>query len=172
MISDSLLSRLVELRRALHRYPELSGNEHQTAAAVCGFLDRLGIRYRTQVAGTGVVADIPGPSGVPCVVLRADMDALPIQEETALDFSSEHPGVMHACGHDGHTAMVLGAAALLADERTLSAPVRLIFQPSEEKGTGALAMIEAGALDGAGMIFGGHLDRHTRRAWWWSVTAR
>jgi hippurate hydrolase len=160
MISDSLLSRLVELRRALHRYPELSGNEHQTAAAVCGFLDRLGIRYRTQVAGTGVVADIPGPSGVPCVVLRADMDALPIQEETALDFSSEHPGVMHACGHDGHTAMVLGAAALLADERTLSAPVRLIFQPSEEKGTGALAMIEAGALDGAGMIFGGHLDRH------------
>jgi hippurate hydrolase len=151
---------MVDLRRALHRYPELSGSETKTAAAVCAFLDNLGIRYRSQVAGTGVVAEIEGPKGVPSVVLRADMDALPIQEETGLEFTSAFPGVMHACGHDGHTAMVLGAAALLAGEPNLPAPVRLLFQPSEEKGTGALAMIEAGALDGAGMIFGGHLDRH------------
>jgi amidohydrolase len=159
-IGDALFARLVELRRALHRHPELSGNETRTAAAVCAFLDDLGIRYRAQVAGSGVIAEIPGPAGVPCVVLRADMDALPIQEETGLDFASAQPGVMHACGHDGHTAMVLGAAALLAKDQALPAPVRLLFQPSEEKGTGALAMIDAGALDGAGMIFGGHLDRH------------
>jgi amidohydrolase len=159
-IGDALFNRLVELRRALHRHPELSGLETKTAAAVCAFLDDLGIRYRAQVGGSGVIAEIPGPGGVPCVVLRADMDALPIQEETGLDFASAHPGVMHACGHDGHTAMVLGAAALLAKESALPAPVRLVFQPSEEKGTGALAMIDAGALDGAGMIFGGHLDRH------------
>jgi hippurate hydrolase len=159
-LSDALFARIVDLRRALHRYPELSGNESKTAAAVCAFLDSLGIRYRTQVAGTGVVAEMSGPKDVPCVVLRADMDALPIQEETGLDFTSAYPGVMHACGHDGHTAMLLGAAALLAGEPNLPAPVRLLFQPSEEKGTGALAMIEAGALDGAGMIFGGHLDRH------------
>jgi len=159
-ISDALFARLVELRRTLHRHPELSGHETKTAAAVCAFLDDLGIRYRAQVAGSGVVAEIPGASSVPCVVLRADMDALPIQEETGLDFASAKPGVMHACGHDGHTAMVLGSAALLAKEKALPAPVRLVFQPSEEKGTGALAMIEAGALDGAGMIFGGHLDRH------------
>jgi amidohydrolase len=159
-VDDTLFARLVELRRALHRHPELSGNETKTATAVCAFLDDLGIRYRAQVAGQGVIAEIPGPGGVPCVVLRADMDALPIQEETGLDFASAQPGVMHACGHDGHTAMVLGAAALLAKETELPAPVRLVFQPSEEKGTGALAMIDAGALDGAGMIFGGHLDRH------------
>lgn len=112
------------------------------------------------MAKTGVLADIPGPSHVPFVVLRADMDALPIQEETGLDFSSTHPGVMHACGHDGHTSMILGAARLLSEEASLQASVRLVFQPAEEQGTGALAMIDQGVLDKAGMIFGGHLDRH------------
>jgi hippurate hydrolase len=112
------------------------------------------------VAGTGLVADLPGPEDVPVVALRADTDALPIQEETGLPFASQVPGVMHACGHDGHTSMLLGAAALLAKEDSLPAPVRLIFQPAEETADGAKAMIEADILDGVGLIFGGHLDRH------------
>lgn len=161
-IAPALYDRLVELRRELHRYPELSGQEVQTSTVISRFLQDLGIHPRTNIAGHGVVADIPGYSGVPCVVLRADMDALPIQEETGLEFASVHSGVMHACGHDGHTTMLLGAAALLTQEEDLPAPVRLIFQPAEEKGTGAIAMIKEGVLDGAGLIFGGHLDRHYR----------
>ncbi|MBL8074109.1 MAG: amidohydrolase [Nitrospira sp.] len=161
-IAPELYERLVALRRELHRYPELSGQEARTATVISRFLQNLGIHHRTNIAGHGVVADIPGDSRVPCVVLRADTDALPIQEETGLEFASVHKGVMHACGHDGHTTMLLGAAALLAQEKNLSAPVRLIFQPAEEKGTGAVAMIKEGVLDGAGLIFGGHLDRHYR----------
>lgn len=161
-IAPELYERLVALRRELHRYPELSGQEARTATVISRFLQNLGIHHRTNIAGHGVVADIPGDSRVPCVALRADTDALPIQEETGLEFASVHKGVMHACGHDGHTTMLLGAAALLAQEKNLSAPVRLIFQPAEEKGTGAVAMIKEGVLDGAGLIFGGHLDRHYR----------
>jgi len=160
LIPEQLYHRLIQLRRVLHEYPELSGQEANTAAVICKFLDGFAVKYRAQVAGHGVVAEIPGRAGVPCVVLRADTDALPIQEDTGLEFASVHDGVMHACGHDGHTTMLLGAAALLSEEKDLPAPVRLIFQPAEEKGTGALAMIGAGVLDGAGMIFGGHLDRH------------
>lgn len=160
LIRQDLYDRIVSVRRKLHQYPELSGQETRTAAVIAEFLRGIGIQCRTNVAGTGVIADIPGMAEVPCVVLRADTDALPIQEETGLEFASAHDGVMHACGHDGHTAMLLGAAALLSSEGDLPAPVRLIFQPAEEKGTGAQAMIQAGALEGAGMIFGGHLDRH------------
>ena len=160
LIRQDVYDRIVSVRRWLHRYPELSGRETNTAAVIADFLQGIGVPYRVSVAGTGVVADIPGTAGVPCVVLRADTDALPIHEETGLEFASEHAGVMHACGHDGHTAMLLGAAALLSEEKDLPAPVRLIFQPAEEKGTGAQAMIQAGALEGAGLIFGGHLDRH------------
>ena len=160
LIRQDVYDRIVSVRRWLHRYPELSGRESNTAAVIADFLQGLGVSYRANVAGTGVVADIPGTAGVPCVVLRADIDALPIHEETGLEFASVHAGVMHACGHDGHTAMLLVAAALLAEEDNLPAPVRLIFQPEEEKGTGARAMIQAGALAGAGLIFGGHLDRH------------
>ena len=127
---------------------------------MAGALDEIGIPYRGGVAGHGIVAELPGPSGVPPIALRADMDALPIQEETGLPFASERAGVMHACGHDGHTAMLLGAAALLAREPDLPSPVRFIFQPSEEVGSGARGMIAAGALDGAGLVFGGHVDRH------------
>jgi len=160
MVPQDLYDQLVVLRRELHRYPELSWQEARTAGVIGKFLHSLQIQYRTNVAGHGVVADIPGPREVPYVVLRADTDALPIQEETGLEFASVHDGVMHACGHDGHTTMLLGAAALLSQEKDLPAPVRLIFQPAEEKGTGALAMIKEGALEGAGLIFGGHLDRH------------
>jgi hippurate hydrolase len=159
MMDKELLEKMVAIRRDLHRYPELSENETRTSAQIAKSLDEMDISYRP-AAGTGLIADIPGRTGVPIVVLRADMDALPIQEETGLEFSSLHHGCMHACGHDGHVSMVLGAADLLTHEKKLPAPVRLIFQPAEETGSGAQAMIEAGALDQAGMIFGGHLDRH------------
>lgn len=160
-VSESLRDELVGVRRRLHQHPELSGEEEATASAICGFLDRHGVRYRAHVAGHGVVAEIAGGEpGVPWVVLRADTDALPIQEETGLPFASARPGIMHACGHDGHTTMLLGAAVLLAAEPSLPAPVRLVFQPAEERASGALAMIAAGALEGAGFVFGGHLDRH------------
>jgi amidohydrolase len=160
LVPQDLYDRMVMVRRDLHRYPELSWQEARTAGVISAFLHSLGVQCRTNVAGHGVVADIPGPAGVPCVVLRADTDALPIQEETGLEFASVHDGVMHACGHDGHTTMLLGATALLVLEKGLPAPVRLIFQPAEEKGLGAIAMIKEGVLDGAGLIFGGHLDRH------------
>lgn len=160
VIPPELYEQIVDFRRDLHQHPELSWHERRTAERVCGFLDRLGISYRGSVAGTGIVADIPCGREGPCVALRADLDALPIQEETGLPFASIVDGVMHACGHDGHTSMLLGAAALLAREPELPAPVRLIFQPAEETGRGAQAMIDAGALENVGLIFGGHLDRH------------
>ena len=159
LLQSDLYSRLVEIRRDLHLHPELSWRERRTSQRICEFLHALDIPFRNGVAMTGVVADIPGTTDGPRVALRADMDALPIIEETGLPFQSEVPGVMHACGHDGHTAMLLGAAALLAENKP-PLPVRLLFQPAEETGEGAKAMIEQGALDGVDMIFGGHVDRH------------
>ncbi len=158
--SPELFQKMVTIRRELHQHPELSGQEIRTAEAITQFLQQLGLTNVRRVAQTGVVAEIPGPSDVPWVILRADTDALPIQEETDLDFSSTNDGIMHACGHDGHTAMLLGAAELLSKESQLPAPVRILFQPAEEKGIGAKAMIEEGVLEQGGMIFGGHLDRH------------
>jgi amidohydrolase len=156
--ATDLQTHLVELRRDLHRHPELSWREERTAARIAGELDAIGVTHR-RVAKTGVVADMPGPSGAPIVALRADTDALPITEETGHAFASANNGVMHACGHDGHTTMLVGAGRLLADRAQLPAPVRLIFQPAEEHGGGAAALIEAGVLDGVGVIFGGHIDR-------------
>lgn len=160
VIDSDLFQRLVLLRRDFHQHPELSWREQRTANQVCKFLDGLGIEYRRDIVGTGIVAEIPGQTSGPYVALRADMDALPIVEETGLSFGSEVPGVMHACGHDGHTSMLLGAASLLADDANLPAPVRLIFQPAEETGEGAKAMVAAGVLENVAMIFGGHVDRH------------
>jgi amidohydrolase len=153
---------IVAMRRDLHRHPELSWQESRTAEKVCAYLDDLGIAYRAGVAGTGVVAEIPGGTGTDrFLALRADMDALPIHEETGLPFASEVDGVMHACGHDGHTSILLGAARLLSESKEpLPASLRLIFQPAEETGNGAKAMIKEGALDKVAMIFGGHVDRH------------
>lgn len=153
-----VFDRMVAIRRDLHQHPELAWNEHRTAERVETVLDELGVAHR-RVVETGVVADLPGTSGVPVVALRADMDALPIREETGLPFASANDGVMHACGHDGHTSMLLGAVELLRKGQLL-APVRFLFQPAEEQGTGAKAMVEAGALDGVGRIFGLHLDRN------------
>lgn len=151
----------IEFRRELHRRPELSLAESETAAGVRRHLDRLGISYRSGVGGHGIVADIAGGRPGPIIALRADMDALPIQEESGLEFASEKPGLMHACGHDAHTAILLGAAELLAREarespEKLAGTVRLLFQPAEEINAGARAMIEAGALDGVAEIYGLH----------------
>ncbi len=158
--SPDLREKLVEIRRELHRRPELGNQESSTAATVCRYLAAMGISARNGVAGHGVVAEIPGLTTGPLIALRAEMDALPIQEETGLPFASEVPGVMHACGHDGHMTMLLGAAELLRLGEPPPLPVRLIFQPAEELGSGARAMIDAGALDDVAMIFAGHLDRH------------
>ena len=160
VIDKKIQERMVALRRDLHRHPELSWNEKRTAAKVCEFLDELKIPYRSPVAGTGIVAKIPGVCDGPYIALRADMDALPIQEETGLPFTSEVEGVMHACGHDGHISILLGAAMHLSQQPPPPLPVRLIFQPAEEMVKGAKAMIKEGALEDVAVIFGGHLDRH------------
>ncbi len=151
---------LREIRREIHAWPELAYKEERTATLISRELNALGLTPRTGIARTGVVADI-GKEG-PMVALRADMDALPLQEETGLPFASRRPGIMHACGHDGHVAILLGAAALLAENPPEGGRVRLIFQPAEEHGAGARAMIEEGVLEGVSFIFGGHIDRHFR----------
>jgi amidohydrolase len=159
-IQPSLFERMVALRRDLHRHPELSWEEHRTTDRLISELEHLGLSCERPLE-TGVVGEIEGPPGVPAVAIRADIDALPIQEETGLAYASEVPGVMHACGHDAHAAMLVGAAKLLLSRREpLPAPVRLIFQPAEELGSGAKSMVEAGVLNGVGAIFGGHVDRH------------
>lgn len=146
----------IEFRRDLHRYPELSFEEAETAAKVRRELDRLGIPYRSGVGGHGIVAELNGAESGPTIALRADMDALPIQEESGAPFASERPGVMHACGHDAHTAILLGAAELLAARRPARGSIRLLFQSAEEINAGAKAMIAEGALDGVDEIYGLH----------------
>jgi len=147
----------IEFRRELHRRPELSLQESETARAVSRHLERLGIAYRAEVGGHGIVAEIFGDRPGPTIALRADMDALPIQEEADVAFASERPGLMHACGHDAHTAILLGAAELLAQTpRGFGGSVRLLFQPAEEINAGARAMMEAGALEGVAEIYGLH----------------
>jgi metal-dependent amidase/aminoacylase/carboxypeptidase family protein len=158
VVDARLFDRMVTLRRDLHQHPELSFDEHHTMRRIARELDDLGVPHVTGVAGTGIVADLPGLAPGPRVALRADTDALPIQEHTGLPFASRVPGVMHACGHDGHSSSLVGAAALLMADPPPH-PVRLLWQPGEEQGNGALRMIEAGVLEDVAMIFGGHLDR-------------
>ena len=137
---------IVAIRRELHEWPELMYQEIKTSACVARELSRLGISFRENVAGTGIVALIGSKPG-PCVALRADMDALPIQEETTLEFRSKVENRMHACGHDCHTAMLLGAARLLNEmAEDLPGQVKLVFQPAEDGGAGALKMCEGGVL--------------------------
>ncbi len=148
----------IRFRRDLHRIPELAFAEVKTQAYVKAALAELGIAS-TAMAGTGLVAEILGNHGPGrTVALRADMDGLPMMEATGLEFSSLHPGVMHACAHDGHMAMVLAAAAELCTHRDFRGTVRLLFQPSEERlPGGAVKMIEEGALAGVDEIYGLHL---------------
>jgi amidohydrolase len=154
---QALLPELIQLRRHIHRHPELSGHEHQTAALVAGELRRWGWQVREGIGRTGVVAEL-GPAGAAVVALRVDMDALPIEERTGLSWASTQQGLMHACGHDIHTAVGLGVAALLgscADQ--LTARVRLLFQPAEETAQGAGWMRADGAMEGVAALFGVHV---------------
>ena len=148
---------LVDVRRTFHRMPELMFEEHYTSAHIRKLLDELDIPYKYPVAKTGIVATI-GTGAKPVVALRSDIDALPILEETGVEYKSENPGRMHACGHDAHMSMLLGAARLLKDrESELNGTVKLIFQPAEEGGAGGDIMIKEGALDGVDAAFGMHV---------------
>jgi len=149
---------LTAIRQDLHAHPELGMGEHRTAERVAALLEGWGIEVHRGVGGTGVVGVLRAGSGNLAVGLRADMDALPIQEATGLGFQSTVPGVMHACGHDGHTTMLLGAAKYLAETRNFSGTVNLIFQPGEEGCGGALAMLKDGLFERfpCDTIFGMH----------------
>jgi len=155
--ADEVYPEVVDVRRTLHRHPELSGEEDETARRVAERLSELDLEVQAglpSTIGTGVVATLDGGRPGPTLLLRGDLDALPIQEETGLDFASEQDGVMHACGHDVHTSALLGAAMILARHReAVHGQVRFCFQPHEERlPGGAKAMIEEGLLDAANGI--------------------
>ena len=163
--AQRLSDTLIALRREIHQHPELSFQEERTAQLIARRLAELGIPARTGVAKTGVVGDLGDVNGTACIALRADMDALPIQEQNDVPYTSQVPGVMHACGHDVHVACVLGAAQLLAEEEAagrLPGRVRFLFQPSEEDQddeaqSGAMRMVDEGAMEGVDAVVGLHV---------------
>lgn len=156
-IPDQLTEKLISIRRHLHENPELSYEEFETTKAIKNWLDEANITIIDSNLETGVIAEISGNKKGPVVALRADIDALPIQEKTDLPYTSKIQGKMHACGHDFHTAAIIGAAYLLKEkESSLNGTVRLIFQPAEESSNGACKVIEAGHLRGVQAIFGMH----------------
>lgn len=156
--TEALYPQLVALRRALHRVPELAFEEVRTAEMIVAELKRLGIPYDYDGKGSGVIGRIGNNRSAPTVALRADMDGLPGTETTQLPFASEHPGCVHACGHDAHMAMVLGAATLL-HETPPPGNVLLVFQPAEERGGGSRVILKSGVLEGVRAIFGGQIGR-------------
>ncbi|QXD15502.1 amidohydrolase [Rhodocaloribacter litoris] len=184
-LADEVFPEVVRLRRAIHRNPELAFEEHETARLVAETLAPLPLEVQTGVARTGVVATLRGGRPGPTLALRADIDALPIHEENTFDFASQNPGKMHACGHDAHTASLLGTAMILARLKDdFPGTVRFLFQPSEEKlPGGAPAMIEAGVLAaGPGYpapeaVYGQHVRPELRagqigvRAGWFMASA-
>ena len=148
---------LSALRRELHRRPELALNEYGTARVIERELDKIGVAHR-RVGETGVLGIVQGGAGGGAVALRADIDALPIREETGAAYRSETDGVMHACGHDAHTACLLGAARILSERAAgFRGEVRLMFQPAEETGGGAADFLDSGVLDGVRRVFGLHV---------------
>jgi amidohydrolase len=158
---DAVFEEVVQWRRHLHRHPELSFQERETAAWIADTLATFGDGLEVErPAENSVVAHLRTGRPGPTVALRADIDALPIEEESGVDFASERSGVMHACGHDGHTAMLLGAARLLADapESLPGGEIRFLFQPAEELAPGgARDLVAAGAVDGVDFVYGCHL---------------
>jgi amidohydrolase len=157
-VREGLGEKIVALRREIHREPELGFDTERTAEKVLAALEGLPLDIRTGVAENGVIATLKGEGEGPTVGLRADMDALPIQEETGLPFASQTEGKMHACGHDGHTSMLVGAAHALSGMRErLNGTVKFFFQPAEEGEGGGKVMVEEGAADDVGSIFALHL---------------
>ncbi len=155
--AERLKDEIVAWRRRIHACPEIGWETHETGKLVAAELEKMGIAV-TRVANTGVLGVLKGGEAGGTVALRADMDALPITEATDVPYKSQNPGAMHACGHDGHTAMLLGAAKILSGMRaSLRGTVKFIFQPSEEIGGGALGFIEAGAVKGVDAILACHL---------------
>jgi len=155
---------LTSYRHEFHRYPEVGFKEFRTSARVAEVLKSLGCRVRQNIGRTGVVGEIG--QGLPIVAIRADMDALPLQEDNQSDYISQNPGVMHACGHDAHTAILLGVAELLAEEKHIPGTVRFLFQPAEEVAdeeglSGAPRMIQDGAMEGGvAMTLALHVSAH------------
>ena len=158
-IAASLAPRFIEIRRHIHSHPELSGQEYQTAAYVAGVLSSCGIHVEELVGKTGVVAQMRGTGeDSRLLAIRTDMDALPIQERTGLEFASHQPGMMHACGHDVHTTVGLGTAMVLSQlEKQLPGSIRFLFQPAEETAQGASWMIRDGAMNDVDAIFSVHV---------------
>ena len=158
-LAHDLAPRLIEIRRHFHAHPELSGEEHQTAAYVAGVLSSCGLSVEEGIGKTGVVGELQGNGGTNLhLAIRTDMDALPIQEATQLEFASRIPGVMHACGHDLHTTIGLGTAMILAQLKdSLSGNIRFLFQPAEEIAQGARWMVDDGVMKGISAIFGVHV---------------
>ena len=160
---DARQQQLIAVRRHLHTHPELSGQEHETSLYLYQMLSDAGFNVRMGPDGRGLLVDSRDNTQAPCIALRADIDALPIHDEKNVTYRSQHDGVMHACGHDAHAAVVLGALTALDDLRTegdLPWPIRVrgLFQPSEETATGAAEMVEAGALEGVDAILAVHVD--------------
>ena len=164
----SIHADLVAMRRDLHRHPELSFREERTAGVASDAVEAAGLTVRRGAGGTGVIAEVRNGDG-PVVALRADMDALPIREANDVEYRSTVEGAMHACGHDAHTAMLVGAGRILADAARADAlppgTVRLLFQPAEEKSdadnrSGALHLLDAGAMDGVSAVFALHVGPH------------
>ncbi|WNZ24203.1 amidohydrolase [Leptolyngbya sp. NK1-12] len=158
-IASNLAPRLIEIRRHLHSNPELSGQEYKTAAYVAGVLSSCGLHVQEMMGKTGVIADLAGAGDdVRMLAIRTDMDALPIQERSGLDFASQQPGIMHACGHDVHTTVGLGTAMILSQlGEALPGTVRFLFQPAEETAQGASWMIRDGAMTNVSAVFGVHV---------------
>lgn len=158
-IAANLAPRLIEIRRHIHSHPELSGQEYQTAAYVAGVLSSCGIQVQELVGKTGVVGEMTGAGTDPrLLAIRADMDALPLQERSGVEFASQQPGMMHACGHDVHTTVGLGTAMVLSQlGEPLPGNLRFLFQPAEETAQGAGWMIRDGAMDGVDAILGVHV---------------
>lgn len=158
MLSSDVHQSLTALRRAFHRIPELGFNEYKTSDLICQTLDAIDIPYVRGVGGTGVVASLRRGDSTAAVGFRADIDALPITEISEHDYGSRHEGVMHACGHDGHTAMLLGAADYIKHHTAFDGTVHFIFQPAEEHGKGALKMIADGLFERFSMdeVYGLH----------------